>query len=185
MAKSSSLGRSLLKAQAKRNIRNKGVELGGKKENFVSENNQSNIKSCVLLNCPVEELMFIKEFTGNSYLKAKNEETVIERPIQHINELGDKFCPIFKRPAWTRDMTCEQVNHNEKEAFLEYKRNLYNLQSSKNKAITPFEKNIEIWRQLWRVIEYRIHEGIYYLANFDYRFHIILWGDKIKIHSYN
>ncbi|KAF1739958.1 hypothetical protein MXB_2579 [Myxobolus squamalis] len=51
-------------------------------------------------------------------------------------------------------MSAQETQSNENAAFLQYKRSL--LQQSDKKEITPFEKNIEIWRQLWRVIEKRL-----------------------------
>ena len=33
--------------------------------------------------------------------------------------------------------------------------NLYRLQENEHLSMTPFEKNLEFWRQLWRVIERR------------------------------
>ena len=39
-------------------------------------------------------------------------------------------------------------------AFLEWRRDIASTEENNVKlAITPFEKNIEVWRQLWRVIE--------------------------------
>jgi large subunit GTPase 1 len=47
-----------------------------------------------------------------------------------------------------------EVQHNENMAFLEWRRDLALVEENNVKlAITPFEKNIEVWKQLWRVIE--------------------------------
>lgn len=42
---------------------------------------------------------------------------------------------------------------NEKEAFLEWRRKLVQLQEKEGLLLTPYEKNLEFWRQLWRVVE--------------------------------
>lgn len=61
---------------------------------------------------------------------------------------------IPRRPAWTRDMTGHEVHQLENGAFLEWRRDIASIeQNNVNLAITPFEKNVDIWRQLWRVIE--------------------------------
>ena len=49
-------------------------------------------------------------------------------------------------------MTAEQLDLQEREAFLVWRRSLSALDES-NKLVTPFEKNLEVWRQLWRVVE--------------------------------
>ena len=61
--------------------------------------------------------------------------------------------PIPRRPPWTKAMSKQQVDHNEKEAFLTWRRGFVELEENYDMALTPFEKNIEFWRQLWRVVE--------------------------------
>lgn len=61
---------------------------------------------------------------------------------------------IPRRPLWDKSMTHQEITHNENLAFLEWRRDIATQeQNAVNLAITPFEKNIEVWRQLWRVIE--------------------------------
>jgi large subunit GTPase 1 len=51
-------------------------------------------------------------------------------------------------------MTAQEIAHNENLAFLDWRRDIATQEhNAVNLAITPFEKNIEVWRQLWRVIE--------------------------------
>lgn len=52
-------------------------------------------------------------------------------------------------------MSVDQLDLNERKAFLEWRRGLAELQEDENLLLTPFEKNLEVWRQLWRVIERR------------------------------
>jgi large subunit GTPase 1 len=61
---------------------------------------------------------------------------------------------IPRRPEWNKDMEAHEIQMNENMAFLEWRRDLALVEENNVKlAITPFEKNIEVWRQLWRVIE--------------------------------
>ena len=71
---------------------------------------------------------------------------------------------VPRRPAWDESTTPAELDKNEKEAFLAWRRAIalkeeeIVLRSSSSPSIsslgvTPFEKNIEIWRQLWRVME--------------------------------
>jgi large subunit GTPase 1 len=58
---------------------------------------------------------------------------------------------VPRRPKWTREMTAEELDEAERTAFLEWRRGMAHLQNKE--GITPFERNIEVWRQLWRVVE--------------------------------
>jgi large subunit GTPase 1 len=60
---------------------------------------------------------------------------------------------VPRRPAWTTDTTPSALDLAERESFLEWRRGLAHLQESDDLLLTPFERNIEVWRQLWRVIE--------------------------------
>ena len=83
----------------------------------------------------------------------------------HFNK-GKLFSPVFsiehfdfehlrvpRKPAWNRSMTREEVARNEREAFLLWRREIATMEAATHKRVTPFEKNIEVWRQLWRVVE--------------------------------
>jgi len=61
---------------------------------------------------------------------------------------------IPRRPKWHKAMTGYEIEQQENMAFLEWRRDIASIeQNNVNLAITPFEKNVDIWRQLWRVIE--------------------------------
>ena len=53
-------------------------------------------------------------------------------------------------------MSAEQLDLCERESFLEWRRGLAQLEEGNERlVITPFEKNLQFWRQLWRVGERR------------------------------
>lgn len=60
---------------------------------------------------------------------------------------------VPRRPAWTPDMTAEALDAQERASFLEWRRDLAKLEEEERLVLTPFEKNLEVWRQLWRVLE--------------------------------
>ncbi|XP_076950412.1 GTPase LSG1-1-like [Bidens hawaiensis] len=60
---------------------------------------------------------------------------------------------VPRRPAWNANMTVEELDANERRAFLVWRRSLARLEENDNLVLTPFEKNLDIWRQLWRVVE--------------------------------
>ncbi|KAE8683671.1 GTPase LSG1-2 [Hibiscus syriacus] len=65
--------------------------------------------------------------------------------IQQTKEKG--------RPPWNAAMSVEELDANEKQAFLVWRRSLARLEENEKLVLTPFEKNLDIWRQLWRVLE--------------------------------
>lgn len=68
---------------------------------------------------------------------------------------------VPRRPAWDATTTPSELDRREKESFLDWRRSiaqkeeeiLHNRDSFSSLGVTPFEKNLEIWRQLWRVLE--------------------------------
>lgn len=60
---------------------------------------------------------------------------------------------VPRRPHWDASTTPEQLDALEREAFLVWRRGLAELQENQDLLMTPFERNLEVWRQLWRVIE--------------------------------
>ncbi|CAF2711168.1 unnamed protein product [Rotaria sp. Silwood2] len=73
--------------------------------------------------------------------------------IRQVQNLHQDRLHIPRRPAWTSDMSAEQIDQQERASFLEWRRKLALLQEIDDLTLTPFEKNLEFWRQLWRVIE--------------------------------
>ena len=61
--------------------------------------------------------------------------------------------PIPRRPQWTTSMSAEELAIAERDAFLTWRRQLATLEDEQLILMTPFEKNIEVWKQLWRVID--------------------------------
>jgi hypothetical protein len=60
---------------------------------------------------------------------------------------------IPRKPSWTTSMTAEEVDANERNDFLKWRRLIAELEDKSTMRVTPFEKNLEVWRQLWRVLE--------------------------------
>lgn len=60
---------------------------------------------------------------------------------------------VPKRPKWDASTTPQELEALERESFLNWRRGLAELQENNDLLMTPFERNLEVWRQLWRVIE--------------------------------
>jgi large subunit GTPase 1 len=85
----------------------------------------------------------------NPYLlSAAEERAVLGKHKEHKARLT-----VPRRPKWDASTTREDLDRLEKESFLEWRKGLAELQESHDLLMTPFERNLEVWRQLWRVIE--------------------------------
>uniref|UniRef100_A0A2C9W2A0 Uncharacterized protein n=1 Tax=Manihot esculenta TaxID=3983 RepID=A0A2C9W2A0_MANES len=68
-------------------------------------------------------------------------------------ELHASSLRVPRRPPWNAGMSVEELDANERQAFLIWRRSLASLEENEKLVLTPFEKNLDIWRQLWRVVE--------------------------------
>ncbi|KAJ7596849.1 P-loop containing nucleoside triphosphate hydrolase protein [Mycena floridula] len=85
----------------------------------------------------------------NPYLLSEQEENkTLKKHQEHKRRLR-----VPRRPPWTKSMTAAQLDQQEKLAFLDWRRGLAQLQEEETFLLTPFERNLEVWRQLWRVLE--------------------------------
>ncbi|KAE9616783.1 hypothetical protein Lal_00034818 [Lupinus albus] len=86
---------------------------------------------------------------------ASNDMTPEELKKQQKREeaLHASSLRVPRRPPWTADMSVDELDANERQSFLTWRRSLARLEENKTLVLTPFEKNIDIWRQLWRVVE--------------------------------
>ncbi|VEU33510.1 unnamed protein product [Pseudo-nitzschia multistriata] len=93
---------------------------------------------------------------------AGNGDGVILNGDERVNSnFSFKELSVPRRPAWDKTTTAAELDQREKDAFLEWRRGIaereeeISLRTStvSSLGVTPFEKNLEIWRQLWRVLE--------------------------------
>ncbi|KAI8078736.1 uncharacterized protein BX664DRAFT_342584 [Halteromyces radiatus] len=91
----------------------------------------------------------VQDTYNNPFLLSdKEEKERIEKQEANVERLS-----IPRRPHWEKTMTAEQVQRNERESFLNWRRGMAQLEEEEGLLLTPYEKNLEVWRQLWRVIE--------------------------------
>lgn len=85
----------------------------------------------------------------NPYLLTDAEEG---RRLKLHNQNRERLT-VPRRPKWDANMTAAELDKAERESFLVWRRGLAELQQNQDLLMTPFERNLEVWRQLWRVIE--------------------------------
>lgn len=78
-----------------------------------------------------------------------SERAEVER--KHIDKKN--LLKIPRRPKWSAEMSAQDLQTKENLSFLEWRRGLAMLQEEDGLLLTPYEKNLEFWRQLWRVVE--------------------------------
>ena len=85
----------------------------------------------------------------NPYLlSAAEERSTIRKQTAKKNRLT-----VPRRPHWDETTTPQELDRQERASLLEWRRGLADLQENDDLLMTPFERNLEVWRQLWRVIE--------------------------------
>lgn len=73
--------------------------------------------------------------------------------IKKLHEENRQFLCIPRRPNWDKNTSPEELKQAEKDNFLKWRRQLVRLEEEQKLILTPFERNLDFWRQLWRVIE--------------------------------
>uniref|UniRef100_A0A672RPY7 Large subunit GTPase 1 homolog n=1 Tax=Sinocyclocheilus grahami TaxID=75366 RepID=A0A672RPY7_SINGR len=73
--------------------------------------------------------------------------------LKKLHEDNKQFLRIPRRPPWDESTSPEVLQQNERDSFLTWRRELARLEEEQKLILTPFERNLDFWRQLWRVIE--------------------------------
>ncbi|OXB83134.1 UNVERIFIED_CONTAM: hypothetical protein H355_016698 [Colinus virginianus] len=115
---------------------------------------------------PLEEFLATAELAGTrfvaerlniQFVSAQSRTGLLTaqeaRHVRQLHEENRQFLRIPRRPYWDRTTTSEDLKQAERESFLAWRRQLAHLEEEKKLILTPFERNLEFWRQLWRVIE--------------------------------
>jgi large subunit GTPase 1 len=172
-----SLGRSIQRSKVKERRRRKvengggmeGGRLGGVKYGGIHTtdvvDDRPNMQSCLHRN-DLEELLEVAELAQREFIAERENAVILEnksfvqRPLdapsvdqRRHESLHRSLVRIPRRPRWTREMSAEQLDAQENEAFLKWRRSLVDVEQDEQVMLTPFEKNLQVWRQLWRVVE--------------------------------
>lgn len=73
--------------------------------------------------------------------------------IRQKHMIFENKLTIPKRPKWNKNQSKLEIDRQENLAFLEWRRQLAQLTENNDLLLTPFERNLEVWKQLWRVVE--------------------------------
>lgn len=126
---------------------NDGYEWG--RLNLQSVTAESSLQE-FLSTAELAEKEFQAEKLNVHYVKSAPTEVQLAVIAQKI---PDTPLTIPRRPQWIPGITPEEQLTKEKESFLDWRRQLAELQEKEGAAVTPYERNLELWRQLWRTLE--------------------------------
>ncbi|KAM8954112.1 large subunit GTPase 1 homolog [Pelodytes ibericus] len=161
------LGRALIKerTQSQRGLRAKDSWLHTSELNDGYDWGRLNLQS-VTEQSSIDDFLATAELAGTEFVAEKlnikfvpaeertglltSEET---QRIHKLQEENKQFLCIPRRPPWDKNTSAEVLKQSERENFLEWRRQLAKLEEEKKLILTPFERNLDFWRQLWRVIE--------------------------------
>ena len=79
---------------------------------------------------------------------------ILKNSDLNINKQDIQFLSIPKKPKYVKGMKKEEYSKLEKESFLAWRKALAEEEMKNiNRTITPYEKNIEVWKQLWMTVD--------------------------------
>lgn len=156
-----SLGRALIKDRFAKNRHRKHVEdntmLHTTEVNDGFDWGRLNLQS-VTAESSLQEFLSTaelaqREFTAEKlnlkYVKSVPSEVEVATSQPNF----DEPLTVPRRPTWSPGITAEEQITRERESFLDWRRHLNELQAKLGAAVTPYERNIELWKQLWRTLE--------------------------------
>jgi large subunit GTPase 1 len=160
--KTQGLGKALMRQRFRQAPQKFVNDDGMVKNNFLSDQEERNMKS-VTQESDLESFLQKAELADHDFTAerlsisivtsyqqtqtAEEKETMKRMHLEYADALQ-----IPKRPDW-KTLTKDELIKKEKEEFLNWRRSLVFLEEEKGLILTPYERNIEVWRQLWRVIE--------------------------------
>eukprot|EP01029_Cantina_marsupialis_P009276 TRINITY_DN2164_c0_g1_i5.p1 TRINITY_DN2164_c0_g1~~TRINITY_DN2164_c0_g1_i5.p1 ORF type:complete len:559 (-),score=126.53 TRINITY_DN2164_c0_g1_i5:495-2111(-) len=159
--KSRQLGTGLVKQlkQAKNRKRKDAKDTAGTGFSLVDLSEENLTSFCETSN--------LEEFFSNAVLADRNFESeksntvlIDDNHVEVIKKIENEDHTNFdniripRRPSWDETTTKEELHKSERESFLSWRRNIAQLEQKRSdNAVTPFEKNLAIWKQLWQVVE--------------------------------
>jgi|EP00427_Karlodinium_veneficum_P021916 large subunit GTPase 1 len=158
---SSGFGKGLKNEQKRRFENARSMKVGPEKLSEAS----GAISRSVLEQSSLDELLATVELKKEEWSEAYGEAEVVDgetvlldlnAPLAEVEQAAvarREFLSIPRRPKWHEGMSVDQLAHLEDEAFMEWRRSLKDLQEEGGLVMTPFERNLDFWRQLWRCLE--------------------------------
>lgn len=164
MGKKNNLGRAIIKDRFKTGRKKSGVSfLHTTDVDDGLDWNRINLKSVTQENS-LDEFLSTAELAGTEFCAERQNISFVtntsgvQTADQHLKtkaaqDAHRQHLKIPRRPAWDSSTTPEELDQMERESFLDWRRALALLQEVDGIVMTPYERNLDFWRQLWRVVE--------------------------------
>ena len=172
------MGRSLQKSGRKKHIPSASLNGMAMREGVDSINIQKEENKASVLDInDLDDFLIQAEMANREFASQKEQYVMLDATAQQADDevavpweqgkVRPKSSFAFhelsvpRRPAWDETTTPAELDRQENEAFLEWRRAIalkeeeivLSQEINSSIGVTPFEKNLEIWRQLWRVME--------------------------------
>lgn len=156
-----SLGRALIKDRFAKNRHRKHVEdntmLHTTEVNDGYDWGRLNLQS-VTAESSLQEFLSTAELAQREFTAEKMNYQYVRSVPYEVEMVTsqpnfDEPLTVPRRPAWHPGISAEDQITRERDAFLEWRRHLNELQAKLGAAVTPYERNLELWKQLWRTLE--------------------------------
>lgn len=80
-------------------------------------------------------------------------KVLTKKELDMIIKKNSHLIRVPRRPDWRKYSSAMELKRAENVAFLDWRKQIATIENQDNFILTPFERNIEMWRQLWRVVE--------------------------------
>jgi len=117
----------------------------------------------VLEQTNLDELITTVELRQEAWDDEMGEAEFVSGPVEVVLGLDTKaeqiasdrrqLMSIPRRPQWHSEMSSDELKALEAEAFMDWRRDLAMTIEAEGLLTTPYEKNLDFWRQLWRCME--------------------------------
>ncbi|KIH68099.1 hypothetical protein ANCDUO_01568 [Ancylostoma duodenale] len=114
----------------------------------------------------LEEFLSRAQLAGTEFTAEREQFRVVEKetPVVipsrvdyknniELQKMFEHRLKIPRRPSKDLWNNAEELTKLENEAFLKWRADLSELQERDGLVLTPFERNPDMWRELWRVVE--------------------------------
>jgi large subunit GTPase 1 len=110
----------------------------------------------------LDDFLEAAELSKREFEAVRGEMTIVDADGGDLEDLvrsradliDARRLPVPRRPEWTRGETsADSLHEMEDEVFLTWRRALARVEDRNSCVLTPFERNPQVWRQLWRVLE--------------------------------
>lgn len=112
----------------------------------VSKTGKANQLTSVFVRIPDEVVVKRKAESTIPIDQSKRHQPLRLNDLWNLQDLG-----LPQRPDWTTSTTPEELHKQEEEMFKSWLENIHFKYSIED--LSPFEHNLSVWRQLWRVVE--------------------------------